>query len=640
MAQIEVDRTENPSDEITLPRFVVLKSNHNNKYLSYTNISEENVDQVPTGFLKFSGEEVGSHYAKFEVEMAKSCENKGLVHIRCCYNNKYWVRLLRTNTPEDDHWIVAKADEPEEDRSKSSCTLFEPIITVEELNDPVLNEEDDNDAISDGENDVAEQHQDPEVIDNHPDPDVIEHLQDPDTIDDPHSNGNVELDKGCHDEHLGRNEINNHENHQANEVHNDGNGDDEEDNDNDNDNEHDNNNRRVHAGRNRFVRKRMLVRLRHVQLGHYTRLWKDNENIQHLMGGLSTSPDNNTNNNTDVNSNNADESSMCDVCTVIDWGSLVIFPKHVAFKGDNGAFLSSDWRGWNANLEYEGEDFRGAQVAHEIFTNPDGSIRIKSDNLGKFWCRRPGDPDWILPDSDDPTRNDTLFQPIKIDDNEFALRNMGNFNICKRYTLGCMVGFTANVPNIPIFAHLRIEEVVRSRIVYNVSYRLMQARIYDYQNEIEIATGEAVNLTQETTGMTFKLPYKNTKSVSWNDARTLSMKSGGVKTTMQAGVPMIGEDGKLAISSSGFNCGSTIIKWGEVETWETAVQNVCKVVVPAMTTVKVSLIANRASYEVPFNYSRRDTRTNGQISNNDMDDGIYTGFNFFNFNYNIKQKNL
>ncbi|KAK9926806.1 hypothetical protein M0R45_024017 [Rubus argutus] len=584
MAQIEVDRTENPSDEITLPRFVVLKSNHNNKYLSYTNISEENVDQVPTGFLKFSGEEVGSHYAKFEVEMAKSCENKGLVHIRCCYNNKYWVRLLRTNTPEDDHWIVAKANEPEEDRSKSSCTLFEPIITVEELNDPVLNEEDDNDAISDGENDVAEQHQ----------------------------------------------------------VHNDGNGDDEEDNDNDNDNdnEHDNNNRRVHAGRNRFDRKRMLVRLRHVQLGHYTRLWKDNENIQHLMGGLSTSPDNNTNNNTDVNSNNTDESSMCDVCTVIDWGSLVIFPKHVAFKGDNGAFLTSDWRGWNANLEYEGEDFRGAQVAHEIFTNPDGSIRIKSDNLGKFWCRRPGDPDWILPDSDDPTRNDTLFQPIKIDDNEFALRNMGNFNICKRYTLGCMVGFTANVPNIPIFAHLRIEEVVRSRIVYNVSYRLMQARIYDYQNEIEIATGEAVNLTQETTGMTFKLPYKNTKRVSWNDARTLSMKSGGVKTTMQAGVPMIGEDGKLAISSSGFNCGSTIIKWGEVETWETAVQNVCKVVVPAMTTVEVSLIANRASYEVPFNYSRRDTRTNGQISNNDMDDGIYTGFNFFNFNYNIKQKNL
>lgn len=584
MAQIEVDRTENPSDEITLPRFVVLKSNHNNKYLSYTNISEENVDQVPTGFLKFSGEEVGSHYAKFEVEMAKSCENKGLVHIRCCYNNKYWVRLLRTNTPEDDHWIVAKANEPEEDRSKSSCTLFEPIITVEELNDPVLNEEDDNDAISDGENDVAEQHQ----------------------------------------------------------VHNDGNGDDEEDNDNDNDNdnEHDNNNRRVHAGRNRFDRKRMLVRLRHVQLGHYTRLWKDNENIQHLMGGLSTSPDNNTNNNTDVNSNNADESSMCDVCTVIDWGSLVIFPKHVAFKGDNGAFLTSDWRGWNANLEYEGEDFRGAQVAHEIFTNPDGSIRIKSDNLGKFWCRRPGDPDWILPDSDDPTRNDTLFQPIKIDDNEFALRNMGNFNICKRYTLGCMVRFTANVPNIPIFAHLRIEEVVRSRIVYNVSYRLMQARIYDYQNGIEIATGEAVNLTQETTGMTFKLPYKNTKSVSWNDARTLSMKSGGVKTTMQAGVPMIGEDGKLAISSSGFNCGSTIIKWGEVETWETAVQNVCKVVVPAMTTVEVSLIANRASYEVPFNYSRRDTRTNGQISNNDMDDGIYTGFNFFNFNYNIKQKNL
>nr|XP_004308624.2 PREDICTED: uncharacterized protein LOC101313263 [Fragaria vesca subsp. vesca] len=200
---------------------------------------------------------------------------------------------------------------------------------------------------------------------------------------------------------------------------------------------------------------------------------------------------------------------------------------------------------------------------------------------------------------------------------------MGNLQICKRYTLGSMVGFTANVTNMPIFAHLRIEEIVKSRIVYNVKYRLTQARTYDYQNEVEIAIAEAANLTQETTRMTLKMPYKMTKSMSWNDAKTMSMKSGGVKTTMQAGVPVFGDDEKLVTSLSEFTSRSTIIKWGEVETWEIAVQSVCKVDVPAMTKVNVRLVANKVSYEVPFNYSRRDTRTNGQISNdNDMDDGI------------------
>ena len=52
---------------MALPRFVVLKSKYNNKYLR--NINE---DEQVHGFLQFSGEEVVSPYAKLEVEMAKS----------------------------------------------------------------------------------------------------------------------------------------------------------------------------------------------------------------------------------------------------------------------------------------------------------------------------------------------------------------------------------------------------------------------------------------------------------------------------------------------------------------------------------------------------------------------------------------
>ncbi|KAI9070549.1 hypothetical protein K1719_047487 [Acacia pycnantha] len=72
-------------------------------------------------------------------------------------------------------------------------------------------------------------------------------------------------------------------------------------------------------------------------------------------------------------------------------------------------------------------------VGNEIFTTHDGSIRVKSDYFGKFWRRS---PNWIQDDSNDTTNNnsDTLFWPVKVDNNVVALRNLGNNNFCKRLT--------------------------------------------------------------------------------------------------------------------------------------------------------------------------------------------------------------
>ncbi|KAF5956324.1 hypothetical protein HYC85_003549 [Camellia sinensis] len=98
---------------------VVLKSNYNDKYLRY--VHEE--DGEMHGFVQFSGEEIVSPYTKYELEMAKSTHyGKGLVHIRCCYNNKYLVRW----SPKHN-WIVAGADEPMEDKYNWASTLFEPL---------------------------------------------------------------------------------------------------------------------------------------------------------------------------------------------------------------------------------------------------------------------------------------------------------------------------------------------------------------------------------------------------------------------------------------------------------------------------------------------------------------------------------
>ncbi|KAA8544856.1 hypothetical protein F0562_019640 [Nyssa sinensis] len=437
---------------MALARFVVLKSKYNDKYLRY--IKE---DSEVHGFVQFSGEEVVSPYAKYEVVMAKS--GKGLVNIRCCYNNKYWVRWS-----DHHHWIVAGADEPEEDKSKWSCTLFEPVYV-------------------DAKN----------------------------------------------------------------------------------------------------------VRFRHVQLGHYACLWrmgKGNVYNSCLYAG-SKAPNN----------------EQCDVCVIIDWESLLILPKHVAFKGDNGNYLSARWIEGHQYLQFSSGDIGDPTVGNEVFTTRDGSVRIKSDHFGKFWRRS---PNWIWADSDDTSskNSDTLFWPIKVDNHVVALRNLGNNNFCKRLTTeGKTSCLNAAVSTISREARLQVEELVLSRTIYNVNYRLMDARIYS-QSVLTMANGYAINQTQEPNTVEVKLQYTEKRSMTWKASVSLKL---GVTTTIETGVPSIVE-GKIQISSEI----NQQYEWGKTEESTTVVETVYKVTVPPMTKVKVSLLATKGSCDVPFSYFQHDTLTNGQ----------------------------
>ncbi|XP_074272260.1 uncharacterized protein LOC141596117 [Silene latifolia] len=72
-------------------------------------------DTETQGYLEYSADEVHSPNAKFAVEYAHG----GLVHIRSCRTNKYWVR-----SSSEGYWIVAKASEPMDDKSAWNCTLF------------------------------------------------------------------------------------------------------------------------------------------------------------------------------------------------------------------------------------------------------------------------------------------------------------------------------------------------------------------------------------------------------------------------------------------------------------------------------------------------------------------------------------
>ncbi|KAK9950691.1 hypothetical protein M0R45_006166 [Rubus argutus] len=113
---------------IEVPRFVALKSKYVGRYLRLT----ENDGSLPAGFLKFEGEKLlpsrqSSNWCRKRV-------GRDWCTYDCCDNNKYLVRHIRPFVTEcSSDWIVAAADEPEEDKSKISCTLFklEPVNTSE-----------------------------------------------------------------------------------------------------------------------------------------------------------------------------------------------------------------------------------------------------------------------------------------------------------------------------------------------------------------------------------------------------------------------------------------------------------------------------------------------------------------------------
>ncbi|KAL6594381.1 hypothetical protein ACP70R_048574 [Stipagrostis hirtigluma subsp. patula] len=114
----------------------------NSKYLCYLPSrclppSEENKaqgggeTQKPCINLAMNGDDAKNPYARFSLEPSRKPGNEGLVHIRCCYNNKYWVPVAvphsdDTGNKRKQTVILCTANKPEDDKSKSTCTLFRP----------------------------------------------------------------------------------------------------------------------------------------------------------------------------------------------------------------------------------------------------------------------------------------------------------------------------------------------------------------------------------------------------------------------------------------------------------------------------------------------------------------------------------
>uniref|UniRef100_A0A453DGM5 Agglutinin domain-containing protein n=3 Tax=Aegilops tauschii subsp. strangulata TaxID=200361 RepID=A0A453DGM5_AEGTS len=109
-----------------LPRCIALRSKHDNSYLRSVH------DESQGGsFIELSAGDGGVMNPRSRFYLEASKEHDGLVHVRCCYNNKYWVpqqRVLHGST----RWTIGTANELEEDLSKPSCTLFKHVPVADE----------------------------------------------------------------------------------------------------------------------------------------------------------------------------------------------------------------------------------------------------------------------------------------------------------------------------------------------------------------------------------------------------------------------------------------------------------------------------------------------------------------------------
>ncbi|XP_057788216.1 uncharacterized protein LOC131005324 [Salvia miltiorrhiza] len=313
----------------------------------------------------------------------------------------------------------------------------------------------------------------------------------------------------------------------------------------------------------------------------------------------------------------------------VDWDTLVKLPEHLAFKGDNGKYLKAFYTENHNYFQFSSDDPNDGLCGLVVSLMNDGYVRINSDFWSKFWRRS---PNWIWADSTDVTANnkDTLFWPVKIDDTTIGLRNAGNNNFCKRLTTeGKTSCLNAGVSNLTTEARLQVQELVMNRKIYNVVYRMEDARIYG-ETPFVAGTSVVTNNGDQVASNTVMISYENSITYSFQNSVSITA---GVKNTITAGVPEIAQ-ASIEIS---FDI-NTSMEWGESKTKTTTVTATGSIAVPPMSVSTVSYVGTMGICNIPFSYTQQDTKsTDGSITYTNQIDGVYTGVNAYNFNFVIEK---
>ncbi|XP_051230462.1 uncharacterized protein [Lolium perenne] len=318
-----------------------------------------------------------------------------------------------------------------------------------------------------------------------------------------------------------------------------------------------------------------------------------------------------------------------------DLSRSLVLPRYLVFKGDNGMYLRPRIIGRQKYVQFSAAGAADQSLVNTVHGNQDGTFRVWSNHFGKFWRRS---PNWIFCDSDAAAAAgdvDTLFRATRFG-SSVALQNLGNNWYCKRLTTeGKNNCLNAGAPTITADARLRLEEAVVSREIYDVVFDLSGTRVYGKTSVVGMATASAHNDdTASSTTAELTLECRHTERRTWASSVTMSL---GVTAKIHAGVPHVAAGGNMEVAEDEL---SGLYSWGSSMEKETRKDVAYQVTVPPKTKVTVTMVATRAYCDVPFSYKQRDTLFDGQQVTHDMNDGLYTGENCFDFEYVITSQEM
>ncbi|KAL1551613.1 hypothetical protein AAHA92_19434 [Salvia divinorum] len=309
--------------------------------------------------------------------------------------------------------------------------------------------------------------------------------------------------------------------------------------------------------------------------------------------------------------------------TFVDWNTLVKLPANVAFKGDNGKYLATIVQ----DLIFMSDDPNIAGSSFVVELQPDGHIQVSYRGLpGYYWSVDLVADVWPI-SLDTSDRN--KFWPIKIDENSIAIRSAYNNNFCCHFTgKSEQDGLGASATTITKEAILQVQESVLERKIYNVAYQMEYARIFD---EAPFLAGSTtlVNDKEEEGSIAVSIGYQDERSYTFS--RSVSL-TAGITTSIEAGLPFI----EKATITVNYQINGTF-QWDNTTTTTTSVTATGAVPVPGKSSAIVDYIGTQGSCNVPYTYTQQDVNsTTGEIIYTDVTDGIYTGVNYYNFYFHVR----
>ncbi|XP_074278884.1 uncharacterized protein LOC141602563 [Silene latifolia] len=310
---------------------------------------------------------------------------------------------------------------------------------------------------------------------------------------------------------------------------------------------------------------------------------------------------------------------------------LLKLPKHVAFKGDNGKFLSASTVNNRPFLQFLNfETAIDKATVFKTFVTRTGDVRFKSLAFDKLW--RSESSKWVMADYgdesyNDPNNPDTLFQPVisiaSALQQGIALCCRGNNNFCKRLDEGGMKSCLATKATSQNDKYACLEAIDPSVYTVNVtSFR--QGYTHKRDSAKIVDRWEIRNESKEDQEFVLNEMCYYNKRLEFSNGVTQHGVSGKT-TTFNSRLPFINEYGQLEIPDKVTTI--TNLSWRHIHDLSAKKEARVKVVVPAMTKLIGRLMARNAACEVPFSYTQID-----QFATVNSNDGVLKG----DYTYTVK----